>query len=558
MYLQVAISLICVGYAWWFYRLMQKTGARPISWFILPWIGTVRLVLNRFRVHEYSREYLAENEGQDAFTMVMPGLPTEIMCTITTSAINVKHILKDNFKNYPKGPMWKERLTDVLGTGIFNADGDHWKLQRKTASLMFSRKILRSFMLPIFWQHANKAVSILFNKIKQNEKSGGDASHVIDVQRLMNCFTIDSIGHILFGKDIDSLTKGSVFANAFDLAQQCSAQRFVTPGWQILRFIAGFLARKNVTEIEETDAQYLWPLQIEIKLNESVQVIRDYADDIIEHKREILKKEKESGVEGEGVEHKDLLIKFMRDNVDLTNDQLRDVVLNFMIAGRDTTSNCLAWAMYFISQNPEVQKRLCEEAALAGIDAWSIIDKTGEGTFDSTKLVNTDEDANRLWDIQNALPYAEAVIMETLRMRPSVPVDMKWAAEDDVLPDGNIVVKKDTFVAYYPYVMGLDPKNYDDPMTFRPERWLEKLDLKKGFGLPGLWKKKKTPYEYPVFQAGQRTCLGMDMAVLEAKVCISTLISAFDFEFVGDKPPKPKMSLTIPMQEPLMMKVTER
>ena len=76
------------------------------------------------------------------------------------------------------------------------------------------------------------------------------------------------------------------------------------------------------------------------------------------------------------------------------------------------------------------------------LDAWSLIDKTKEGKFDSANLINSVEDANQLWDIQNKLPYAEAVVMETLRMRPSVPVDLKWAANDDVLPDGNIVIKK--------------------------------------------------------------------------------------------------------------------
>lgn len=555
MIVQILVSVLCVSFTWWFYDLCQKMGAQPISWFILPIIGTVRMVTHRFRVHEFCLEWIKDYPNLKAFTTVMPGLPREIVTTICVTAPNVKYILKDNFKNYPKGPMWRERLFELLGTGIFNADGHHWKLQRKTASTMFSRKILRTFMLPIFFKHANKAVEILFSKIKQSS----DNSITYDVQHLMNCFTIDSIGHILFGKDIDSLNKGSVFANAFDLAQQCAVLRFVTPGWQILKFIAGFIADQNVTSIEPTNAETLNPLQCEVKMIEAVKVVQDYADDIIQHKREILSKEKEAGIKGEGVEHQDLLIKFMRENVGLDNEQLRDVVLNFLIAGRDTTSNCLAWSMYFISQNADVEKKLVEEASRAGLTSWSLIGKDAVGKIDSTHLINAAE-ASKLWEIQNELPYAEAIVMETLRMRPSVPMDLKWALEDDVLPDGNIVVKKNTFVGYYPYVMGNSAENWKDPMVFNPERWLDglKKDGDKGYGLPGMWKKKKNAFEYPVFQAGNRMCLGMDMAVLEAKLCLAMVVSSLKFKFVGKEEPKPKMSTTIPMQQPLMMKVTER
>jgi len=556
MIYQILLGVALIGLGIWYWRLISRMGAKPVSWFILPMVGAIDLVINRFRVHEYSREWLDKQPDMKACCLVMPGIPSEVICTLAFTAPNVKYILKDNFANFPKGPIWQERLGEVLGTGIFNADGAHWKLQRKTASHMFSRKNLRGFMLPIFFKHAHKAVSILFRKMKNN--ANASKSLQWDMQHLMNCFTIDSIGHILFGKDIDSLNNDSVFANAFDLAQQCAALRFVTPGWQIIRFFAGFLADRTVSEIPPTDAETLNPLQIEIKMIESVKVIRNYAEDIIEHKREILKKEEEAGNEA-GSEHQDLLIKFMRDNVELTNTQLVDVVLNFMIAGRDTTSNCLAWSMYYISQHPEVEKRIVEEASKAGLTTWSLIDKDKLGNLDSTHLVSSTE-ASRLWDIQNELPYAEAVVMETLRMRPSVPLDLKWVLEDDVLPDGNICVKKGTFVAFYPYVMGLSDKNWKDPLSYRPERWLERDESDKNakVNLPGLWKKKKTSYEYPVFQAGPRTCLGMDMAILEAKLCLSILISSLKFRYTGTEEPKAKLSLTIPMQQPLMMEVTER
>merc|ERR1712039_952685 len=94
---------------------------------------------------------------------------------------------------------------------------------------------------------------------------------------------------------------------------------------------------------------------------------------------------------------------------------------------------------------------------------------------------------------------------------------MKECFEEDVLPDGT-PVPVGTKMIFVPYAMGRDPERYPEPEVVRPERWIP-------------WKDKApNAYEFPVFQAGPRLCLGMDMATFEAKLAAIVLLRDWSFE----------------------------
>ncbi len=77
---------------------------------------------------------LHEKYGE-TFSLLLLGKPEFIF---TTNPENVEHILKTNFENYEKGPFFRDRFHDLLGNGIFNADGDVWRPQRKISSNLFN------------------------------------------------------------------------------------------------------------------------------------------------------------------------------------------------------------------------------------------------------------------------------------------------------------------------------------------------------------------------------------------------------------------------------------
>lgn len=98
---------------------------------------------------------------------------------------------------------------------------------------------------------------------------------------------------------------------------------------------------------------------------------------------------------------------------------LADVILNFIIAGRDTTAQAMGWCTYLLSTHPDIQEKLYEELVEVFGSDWE-----SEGW----RSVSYDK-------IQK-LPYLHCVALETLRLYPSVPKEAKWTFEDDVLPDG--------------------------------------------------------------------------------------------------------------------------
>lgn len=116
------------------------------------------------------------------------------------------------------------------------------------------------------------------------------------------------------------------------------------------------------------------------------------------------------------------------------------------------------------------------------------------------------------------MDYLHAVLSETLRLYPPVPLCLRLCAEDDTLPDGT-VVKKGWRVIYNSYAMGAMESIWGkDCKEFKPERWLE-----NGVFRP------RSPFIFPVFHAGPRTCLGKEMAYVQMKMVAVSVIERLSF-----------------------------
>lgn len=200
---------------------------------------------------------------------------------------------------------------------------------------------------------------------------------------------------------------------------------------------------------------------------------------------------------------------------------LRDLIMNFLIAGRDTTAQALSWTFYLLAQHPTIEAHLHAE----------IVEVLGDGPL-------TYEGINRL-------EYAQCVVNEVLRLYPSVPKNIKVAVSDDVLPDGTII-PAGCNIAHTPFVMGRSKAIWgEDAAVFKPERWIGRAF--------------SDAYSYPVFHAGPRECLGRRMAYLEMKVCLAALLRKYHFKLSVD--PSEVFyaeSLTLPMATALPMVAARR
>lgn len=224
----------------------------------------------------------------------------------------IEWIQKTNFENYPKGKQFQSKFGELLSVhGIFVADGDVWRSQRKMASHMFSARQFNNWVRSVV-HHELDVIDGLLDNVAS--KPGG----TVAMPELFFRYTLSSFSKMAFSADLDclstdpaSLDKPVPFAVAFDFAQGVINTRFVTPLW-------------NYIEMVSTKGK---------KMREAIRVIRDFGKAIIE--KRLAETEREKTAAGAGVSEttlqnngKDLLGFFMEHTKD--PDDLLTVVLNFV------------------------------------------------------------------------------------------------------------------------------------------------------------------------------------------------------------------------------------
>ncbi|KAL6580488.1 hypothetical protein OROMI_008512 [Orobanche minor] len=423
----------------------------------------------------------------------------------TSDPANVEYFLKTNFANYGKvqnanseidlpfgalnehelimsasqGSYHHDILESLLGDGIFTVDGDKWRQQRKMSSYEFSTRNLRDFSTGVFKANAANLAHIVSSAVKSNQ--------IIEIQALFLKSALDSVFKVVLGVDIDSMREtkeGSQFSKAFDEASEMTCYRFVDISWKVKKFL-------NIGS--------------EAILNKCVKVIDGFLYKIIESKMEQMSKPNQ-------VNKSDILSRFLE--MDQTDPKyLKDIILSFIITGKDSPGSALAWFFYLMCKNPHIQEKIAKEVREAAkIKEDSSIDQIAtsitEEALDNMQLLH-------------------AALSETLRLYPSVPADGKVCFSDDTFPDG-FSVKKGNLVAYVPYSMGRMKSLWgEDAEEFRPERWLDQNGIFH----------HESSFKFTAFQAGPRICLGKEFAYRQMKVSAAVLLSAFSFKLADETKP---------------------
>ncbi|CAD6259926.1 unnamed protein product [Miscanthus lutarioriparius] len=427
----------------------------------------------------------------------------------TVEPANVEYILKTNFANYGKGSKVHEVGEDLLGDGIFNVDGAKWRHQRKVASHEFSTRVLRDNSTGVFRDTAAELAGIVAAAAAAGEK--------LDMQDLLMRSTLDSIFTVGFGVRLGVLSgsskEGAAFAKAFDDASEQVLHRFLDPFWKAKRFLNSSL---------------------EAAMKRSVRTINDFVYAVVDRKIEQMGRDQQ-----EFAKKEDILSRFLVERESdpgcFDNKYLRDIILNFVIAGRDTTAGTLSWFLYVLCRNQHIQDRVAEEVRAA---------TSGAGDLGAPELVACLTD-----DAISKMHYLHAALTETLRLYPAVPIDVKCCFSDDTLPDGYAVNKGD-MVHYQPYQMGRMQFLWGaDAEEFRPERWLDD----GGVFVP------ESPFKFTAFQAGPRVCLGKEFAYRQMKIFAAVLLYLFRFEmWDANATVGYRAMLTLKMDGPLYVRASLR
>ena len=195
------------------------------------------------------------------------------------------------------------------------------------------------------------------------------------------------------------------------------------------------------------------------------------------------------------------------DGSRMTDKQLRDETITLFLAGHETTASSLSWTWWLLAQNPRVEARLHAE-----------LDEVLGGRAPSM------DDLARL-------PYTANVITESMRLYPPAWGLARVVVEDHEL--GGYPIRKGMGVAMAPWVVHRDPRWYDTPEEFRPERW------------EGDFAKRIPRFAYFPFGGGPRQCIGNAFAMMEATLILSTIAQKYRLRLVPDHPVVPLASITL-------------
>ncbi|KAF7005140.1 hypothetical protein CFC21_020286 [Triticum aestivum] len=475
-----------------------------------PLLGHLpQFLANRHRILDWITEVLAR---QPTSTLVFhrPGGERGV---ITANPANLEHVMRAGFHNYPKGPRFASALHDFLGHGILNVDGHAWRAQRKAASYEFNTRSLRLFV-------ARTVHGELHGRLLPLLRRAAGSGRKIDLQDTLERYAFDNICRVAFDHDPRQLpdgdadesaatvTESSRFADAFRDAANLSAGRFryAVPGlWKVKKALN---------------------LGSERRLRESIAVVHGFADRIIRSRREEMSM---------GCEKHDLLSRFMASQGEsYTETALRDVVISFLLAGRETTSSALTWFFWLLSSRPDVERRIRDE--VAAVRARRAISDLNRAGFDLEEL--------------REMHYVHAAITESMRLYPPVPVNSVQARAADVLPDGT-AVGAGWFVSYNSYAMGrMESVWGEDARAYRPERWLDPDPAEATF-------RPESPFRYIVFHAGPRICLGKEMAYIQMKSIVASVVEEFEVAVDGGYTPRQVASLTLRMADGLPVRVKD-
>ena len=178
----------------------------------------------------------------------------------------------------------------------------------------------------------------------------------------------------------------------------------------------------------------------------------------------------------------------------LSNEEIRDEVVTLLLAGHETTALSLTLTAYLLAKHPEVEKKLTEE-----------LDDVLDG------------EPPTIDDLEE-LTYTEQVVKESMRLYPPVPGIVREPVKPDIV--GGYEVPPGSKVLMHQWVVHRDPRWYDDPLAFRPERWTDEMER----SLPKL--------AYFPFAAGPRRCIGDRFAMLEARLILATVYQRVHLELV--------------------------
>jgi cytochrome P450 len=383
---------------------------------------------------------------------------------------DVQRVLQEHSKNYSKQSPGYDKLRLALGDGLLTSEGEVWRRQRRIMQPAFHRERLRGF---------GRAMTACTGAMLERWDAQACTGAPLDVAAEMMRLTLEIICQTMFSSEMGD--RAQTLGDMMTIALHHLHARIASPA-SVLTFLDRLPTPQN---------RRFW------------KALRA-GDELV---FQVLAERRAAKVPPD-----DLLGMLMsaRDEETgeaMTDRQLRDEIIVIFGAGHETTANALAWTFSLLSQHPTALRTLlCElDSVLAG------------------RVATVDD--------LPPLEYTMMVIKEAMRLYPPAWSISRAAIADDVL--GGFRIPAGSAVVTCPYLTQRDPRFWDNPEGFDPERFR------------GDAAASRPKFAYFPFGGGPRLCIGQGFAMMETQLVLATVLSRYQLELMPGRVPVPEPVITL-------------
>lgn len=373
---------------------------------------------------------------------------------------HVRDVLVTNADAFEKTHTAFASLSAVLGEGLLTTDGAVWHRHRRLLGPAFGKKAIDGYLAGMV-----REAEVTLGRMRDGEAR--------DVAADMTDLTLRIVGRTLLGIDVSR-----------DVGRVASAMNTFQTSLAVPRGLPRFLRGPVETRAARARAD------LDAMIGAVIEARRNSGRAALD------------------------LLQMLLDATDpdnpgdrLSEKEIKDELVTFLLAGHETTSNALAWTMYLLSQNRGAEQALLDEL---------------RGTLGDR--LPQPEDMDRLG-------YTSRVVKEAMRLYPPAFVLARRAGRDTTI--GRYVVPRGSEVVVWIYFTHRDPRYYPDPEAFRPERFEAAAEA------------ARPKQSYLPFGAGPRACIGRAFAAAEATLLLACLYQRFTFRYAQAAPPKPRARITL-------------
>ncbi|CAB4490274.1 unnamed protein product [Rhizophagus irregularis] len=496
------LSLICLYIIRFYYKHFTRINPLPGP-IPIPLIGSFEIFKNDIDAWFYKLNKSCEHDG--VFELNIAG-NRQIVITraeyvekfLASNSSSINHIMRTANNGLLD-------LFDLEKKGVgLNHDYQHWK---------FNRHIFLQAVMPL--SSTNKPsqyVNLLFEEMSNywiDLKHKNDDSVVIDISTWMRRFTSDFISLLTTGQQMSTINYYYRMIKNEEVTKEMidsenfieSINTFVSDN-QILfvpKILRNFPIIKSRVDHMLGNCNYFYGKLVEIVRKRREEMKN--SDDInkfISKKNDLLTSLIIANTQYDPQPQKNAVPSLLRP---MTDDEIRGVMFDAFVAGTDTTVNTFCFALYYLSHNPDVKKKLVEEI---------------ESVFQ--------DDFNRpiTFDDLEKLKYCEAVIKETSRVRPTVSMVSRYSSKSDKVAG----YEWPSNVLFILYVRGINtnPLYWKDPEKFDPERFYDPQEIEN-----------QHKNSFSMFGGGPRMCLVDMQAPLQVETSTITICKELNVKLTPRK-----------------------